>query len=241
MESLFSKTSDVPFCEGKINGIPEIWNTTSSLFISFVAYVALRCGQLNDDVRSIYYVLFMNGFGSMGYHWVIKGSIGYIWKMFDQFTMILALWMGITSCIKICKNSNLELYSIHTLNLFMLICSSCEYDDIFRFLFGIQCLFLLRYYRQMTFKLYYQDYYNFGYRGLKISIIAGLFWVMTEIFCNKYLILGHTVWHIGIAYGMHMVLQFINSIKVCLPTISKQTTLTVKKRMFIPILSNTEL
>ena len=236
LETLFTRTSDVPFCEGKINGIPEVWNTVSSLFISYVAFCALKYSNLTSNIRSIYYLLFLNGIGSMGYHWVIKGSLGYVWKMLDQFTMILALWLGVTICIRLCNNSNTELYTIHSLNIGMLIFSSCEYDELFRTAFGLEALLLIKYYNQLTRRLYINDFYNFGKQGLYISVFAGLFWIMTELFCNKYLILGHTVWHIGISYGMHLLLQFINTVKSCLPTVSRQVKMKVENHLYIPIL-----
>ena len=39
--------------------------------------------------------------------------------------------------------------------------------------------------------------------------ISALTWAVTENFCNKYLIFGHTVWHIGMANGLDNFINFI--------------------------------
>ena len=70
-----------------------------------------------------------------------------------------------------------------------------------------------------------------------IALFAGVFWVITELNCNKYLILGHSVWHFCIAYGMHLFIQFINTIKCNKVACSSVFSLQPKRVLgFVPIL-----
>ena len=230
----FTSVINDPFCEGQISGIPEYWNSISSLFISLVMWGGLHTKDLHQEIKTIYFILFLNGFSSMFFHWTMY----YGWKMFDQFTMIFAIWFGIKRCINLVQyKDNIYLYSLHFLNIVVLVLSVCEYDNIFRTFFTIETLFLIYFHYILTVNLRIKDSYKLGRKGLIISLSAGLFWIVTELHCNKYLILGHAVWHLGISYGMHLFLQFLNSISNSNVSSSKVFTLHPKRVFgFIPIL-----
>jgi hypothetical protein len=231
----FTSSISEPFCEGRILGIPEYLNSFSSLFISLVAYAGLQTKNLNEDIKMIYFILFLNGFFSMGFHWTMY----YGWKNLDQVTMIMCIWFGLKVTLNMCRfRSNIPLYLLHLSNIIILVLSVCEYDSFFRLSFTIESLLLIYVYNVLTYKLFYKDYYGFGKRGLVISMAAGVFWGLTELFCNKYLIIGHSVWHLCISYGMHLLLQFVNTISIVLPTTTRQLyTLHIKRIFrFIPVL-----
>jgi hypothetical protein len=236
----FTSSIAEPFCEGRILGIPEYLNSFSSLVISLVSYAGLQTKNLNEDIKMIYFVLFLNGFFSFGFHWTMY----YGWKTLDQLTMIFCIWFGLRLCINICKyKSNIPSYALHFSNLLIIALSVCEYDGFFRTSFTVECLMLIYFHKVLTMDLHYKDYYGLGRKGLYISISAGIFWIATEIFCNKYLIMGHSVWHLCISYGMHLMLQFVNSISIGLPVVNRYTYNLYLRKIFrvIPVLGEREV
>ena len=68
---------------------------------------------------------------------------------------------------------------------------------------------------------FFSIYNNVGvkyYNGERIVVLIGIYsifisafvWIITEIFCNKYLILGHSFWHIGVSYGVNNIIMYMN-------------------------------
>ena len=82
---------DHSFCEEHLLGLPEYFNSISSLFIIFFGIYGLM--NLHNDlfIDILYASLAIVGFGSTGYHWY--GNIG--WALFDEIPMIVTIFSGI--------------------------------------------------------------------------------------------------------------------------------------------------
>jgi len=242
-----------PFCEGKIRGIPEYFNSISALYILYVGYSGLKKYHKNfvhSDVRTVYFFLTLNGISSFFCHWT---SI-FIWRIIDQLTMIFAIWYGFAfmikakyiknnfkkSCYNDLEKSNNEyifakrrnelistiirqnqntgsvtLLSLHLYNTIMIIVSIFEKTPrYFALMFGIEAILLI-YFFFTIYNIIGVKYHN-GYRivvmiGIYTIILSAFIWIITEIFCNKYLILGHSIWHFGVSYGVNNIIMYMNS------------------------------
>ena len=82
---------DHSFCEEHLLGLPEYYNSISSLFIIFFGIHGLMNRTNETFIDVIYASLAIVGFGSTGYHWY--GNIG--WALFDEIPMILTVFYGI--------------------------------------------------------------------------------------------------------------------------------------------------
>jgi len=82
---------DHSFCEEHLLGLPEYYNSISSLFIIFFGMYGLM--NLHNDIfiDMLYSSLAIVGFGSTGYHWY--GNIG--WALFDEIPIIVTVFSGI--------------------------------------------------------------------------------------------------------------------------------------------------
>jgi hypothetical protein len=82
---------DHSFCEEHLLGLPEYYNSISSLFIIFFGMYGLM--NLHNDIfiDILYASLAIVGFGSTGYHWY--GNIG--WALFDEIPIIITVFSGI--------------------------------------------------------------------------------------------------------------------------------------------------
>ena len=241
-----------PFCEGKINGVPEYFNSISALFILCNGYRGLKRFHnkfVHSDVKTVYLFMILNGISSFFCHW----TSNYLWRMVDQFTMIFAIWYGFSFIIKAIyiknnikkstfkdleKNSNEYVFAkrrnelitnlinknrktgsdillnLHIYNTIMIVISIFEEKPkIFAAMFGIESIFLIYF--------FFSIYDNVGvkyYNGERIVVLIGIYsifisafiWIITEIFCNKYLILGHSFWHIGVSYGVNNIIMYMN-------------------------------
>ena len=58
-----------------------------------------------------------------------------------------------------------------------------------------------------------KDENNNGLKGIIICSVSGIIWAITEAICNKYLLFGHAVWHIGMSTGMCYKINYFNSIR----------------------------
>ena len=82
---------DHSFCEAHLLGLPEYYNSISSLFIVFFGIYGLM--NLRNDlfIDILYASLAIVGFGSTGYHWY--GNIG--WALFDEMPIIITIFSGL--------------------------------------------------------------------------------------------------------------------------------------------------
>lgn len=80
------------FCEGVIDGPPEIVNAITSLFMVFYGACGLFVTRNhNVMIRFISGMLTVCGIGSTGYH----ASMQYGWSMIDAIPMLISSWLGV--------------------------------------------------------------------------------------------------------------------------------------------------
>ena len=95
---------DHSFCEEHLLGLPEYFNSISSLVIVFFGIYGLMNMRNDLFIDILYASLAIVGIGSTGYHW--HGNIG--WALFDEMPIIVTVFSGIiyTDNVHhiICKN-----------------------------------------------------------------------------------------------------------------------------------------
>ena len=88
-------------------------------------------------------------------------------------------------------------------------------------------------------KNYYNDYRRVLIIGLSRTILSGILWGITENLCPFYPILkytySHSIWHIGMSYGMFMIMQYVIYYTLHYKTNKKPN---IYLYLFIPIIEN---
>jgi hypothetical protein len=100
---------DHSFCEEHLLGLPEYYNSISSLVIVFFGVYGLMNMRNDLFIDILYASLAIVGVGSTGYHW--HGNIG--WALFDEMPIIVTVFSGI----------------IYTDNVHYLICNNKVIKD----------------------------------------------------------------------------------------------------------------
>ena len=100
---------DHSFCEEHLLGLPEYYNSISSLVIVFFGIYGLMNMRNDLFIDILYTSLAIVGVGSTGYHWY--GNIG--WALFDEMPIIVTVFSGI----------------IYTDNVHYLICNNKVIKD----------------------------------------------------------------------------------------------------------------
>ena len=216
------------FCEKKIYpNQPEYINAFSALFL---CYISIH--NLTKDISStpqtkskqsktkqsktkqiINWCIFTNGISSFLYHWYNW----YIFKMADEFTMIIPIWLGITYII---YNLNYHSIYIGIFTIYNMLLITLEpfmwFDKYFPVCFGIELFLIFPLYIQtITTSKYknirnHSNHSNQGLKGIIVIASSATCWIITETHCNKYLIFGHAIWHIGMGTGMTYIINFFN-------------------------------
>lgn len=203
-----------PFCEGSLNeGAPEYLNTASSLCMWFWCYYRYTryCdkNELSRDIHFIYSLLLMNCIFSGVFHWTLVMG----WKMFDEITMMLPLWVGIQSILFVLydnekKKLRRSLHVLNTSNVCLIVLNTFPtFQPFFPIAFGVEMLFLGYLYTELV--KFVPDKNKTGERGIQICVSSGLIWGITEVFCHRYLIFGHLLWHIGMPVGVDCIIQYV--------------------------------
>ena len=164
--------------------------------------------QTSNSISIIYWCIFVNGIGSFLYHW----HAWYIFKLLDEFSMIIPIWIGLC---KIMHNLN---YSIHCtgvltfINIFLLVLNVFPwFQDYFPIAFTCEMLILIPLYYQSLKHL--QDETQSGIKGIFICSGSGILWGIIEANCNKYLIFGHSIWHIGMSTGLCYIIEYFKKLQ----------------------------
>ena len=203
------------FCESRIYGKPEIVNSFTSLFISILPF--FYGFPRSKSLRRIFYILIFNGFSSCYYHYYLN----WFGKHLDEISMILATYVGIYKLVLFFPWR--DKFPLFLLDLYFLLMLSIntipEYDILFPFLFAINIFSLL----YLIVEL--EKILPIGNKCLFISLIGFIFWLISEIFCNEYLYLGHAVWHILFPLGF---LQYIYNLDMAIPKLNEYKKKTFK-------------
>ena len=219
----------ITFCERKLYpDRPEYLNAASALYISLISYYMLKCTpRLSNLATLLYLCIFTNGIASFLYHWYAL----YIFKLFDEFSMIIPVWLGIS---KIMLNFEYPTYYIGAFTMFnialLVLDVFPQFDPYFPLCFLFEFLLILPLFYQSLLQSNNTNVYVYhGVKGIIICFGSIIVWVITEKNCNKYLIFGHTVWHIGLSTGLCYIISYFNSLTHCENTFQKYT---FKKRYF---------
>ena len=233
---------DHSFCEASINGLPEYYNSISSLFIIMFGIYGMmnKTNELFIDI--LYANLSVVGFGSVGYHWY--GNIG--WGLLDEIPMILAIYTGIiyadnvhyliynnnNNNNNIINNNSLVQKQIinqkkgrlllYFLSMVTVIITNVmeNFRRLFPAVFTGAVLYL--YYKiflllQIMNPIVKPQVMTTTKNTLCTIAASGTIWVTTEISCNyfKYRIflLGHPMWHFFIGHGFYNLIQLVYFIK----------------------------
>lgn len=207
-------TTTLNFCERKILNT-EYFNSFSSLYLSYLGLFSIITNQnFHPNIIFIYQCIAINGIYSFLYHW----TTFYGFKMFDELTMIIPIWFGILKLLEIIFYKNYYQYLSYSLlfniiNIIFIIMNIFPFfHPFFPIIFGIECLSIIFFcYYLKNYMGFIHNYY-YSQRGILICLLSGAIWIISEIFCHKYLILGHSIWHFSMPYGFHLIFKYLNPI-----------------------------
>lgn len=202
------------FCEKRILGNPEYFSAFSALFITFTGFIGMKFSYIQNRIcYNLLTLLLINGVASFLYHWFGW----YIFKHLDEIPMIIAVWFGIIYILN--KYNNKLSYVI--CNIYFVFALSIntipDFQDLFPLLFGLPLMSMVP---LICYEYKKKNNSNksislfLGTKGILLSFMSALIWIYTEFNCNKYLILAHSLWHIGMALGLYYVIISLNFLKL---------------------------
>lgn len=205
------------FCEKKIYpNQPEYFNSITAIYISIISlYFLRRTHNLSNNTILVYYCICINGLSSFLYHWYSW----YIFKLFDEFSMIIPIWLGISSIL---FDFNIPIPYIGLLTLYNIILLVFDvfvvFDNYFPIFLTLELLLLFplfyysvkKYNKIRNFPTLFKD----GLIGITVCSVSGIIWFVTELKCNKYLLFGHPLWHIGFSTGICYIITYFTNLKV---------------------------
>ena len=198
------------FCEKQLfPNQPEYINAFSAFFLCYISMKNLRIpkhkkiGPIKDV---IYWCIFANGISSFTYHWYGW----YIFKLADEFTMIIPIWLGAVEIIYHLNYPHIYIGAITLYNASLLVFDTFMWFEFyFSLFFAMELLLLIPLYIKSLHKQ--RDPKRLGLKGIIISSASGICWWITERNCHIYLIWGHAVWHIGIGVGLSYLINYFSS------------------------------
>jgi hypothetical protein len=229
---------DHNFCEMNIYGQPpEYINSYSALFLCFIGFFGLIKNIRLNDTAFIYISLIVNGFASFMYHYTNQLGFG----MLDRASMLMII-------IYFCNLSFhiFEMYRFKYIDFLRIISTiyfttlimvyGLHYELLFDILFGVY-LFTTIFF-MVIIEYFYEkneipvEILNYGWISVGLITIAGIFWIITESYCNyhpiiKYLY-GHAIWHICVSLGAYFMTILMTYLLV------KNRKSKIKSFLFIP-------
>ena len=196
------------FCEKKLYpNQPEYFNSISALFICYMSYKDLKKShKLSNITILIHSCIFTNGIAAFLYHWFDW----YIFKLLDAYSMIIPLWIGIGDLLIRLEYSNIYIIITTIINQIILVLTVFPwFDKYFAWCFAGEMLLLIPLYKQSL--LITTNNKKKGLKGLIICTGSGIIWVITERNCNKYMLLGHSIWHIGMSIGLSSLIGYLDN------------------------------
>tara|TARA_B110001452_G_scaffold267618_1_gene278513 strand:- start:1311 stop:1841 length:531 start_codon:yes stop_codon:yes gene_type:complete len=163
--------------------------------------------NISKSAVLLYLCIFTNGIASFLYHWYAL----YIFKLLDEFSMIIPMWLGLSK-ILLKLNYPIECIGIITIyNMLLLVLDVFPwFDPYFPPSFAVELLLLIPvYYNSLK---YNNDLNHDGIKGILICSGSGIIWAITEMYCTKYFIFGHVIWHIGISTGLCYIITYFNNL-----------------------------
>ena len=199
---------DHGFCESTIyENIyqPEFINSVSSLCITFVGIFGLIYNsRYQPNISMVYNTFIINGICSCMYHYT--HYIG--WGLADRFSMILMVVYCYNICIQYLNMNNLIKIICISFIVSLLTVTGLNNETLFNILFGVFLISIIVCINMARLSLTYQRY-ALGKKGIQYIVLAGVLWIITEMFCNhiwimKYMV-GHAFWHIGVSIGGYYI------------------------------------
>ena len=194
------------FCESRLNNYdpPELFNAYSSLIISI--YPLYLGFPENDILFNTAILFFINGITSFYYHY----KLNYIGKQADEIAMIVSTYYGIWILLKIFLKQKKKVNFYNAINTFYMFSFTIvnldtTFDFYFPFLFGGYLLgFLYLIARISTINNI------FILKNIFISLLGGIFWVISELNCNEITQYGHIMWHILFPLGLYRIILSVD-------------------------------
>jgi len=214
---------DTRFCERKLfPNQPEILNSISALYICYISYKDLLKLQnsrrielhANPIIIMTHSCIFINGIAAFLYHW----TESYLFKICDAYTMIIPMWLTISNIfIRInVPYTWIIIFSLINIIILLLIVYSW-FDYYFPFVFGFEMLLIIPLYSKTIMHNRISNIntklINNGSKGICICGLSAAIWIISEKYCNIYLILGHSIWHIGMSTGVSYILNYFYNIQ----------------------------
>ena len=209
----YYQNNHIYFCEKKLYpNSPEYLNAISSLYICYQSYIDIISPKIinNNSTIIINSIIFINGIAAFFYHW----NNNEIFKLMDAFTMIIPLWFTLSYLLFLFKFSPIFQIILSFVNILILILSTYTFFDYyFPLCFASQLLLIIPLYKySITFIHKNNNIINIGLKGIFICSSSGAIWIISEFNCNKWMIFGHPLWHIGMSTGVSYLLRYISLI-----------------------------
>ena len=194
------------FCESRLNNYnpPELFNAFSSLIIS--VYPFYFGFPENDILFNTSILFFINGLTSFYYHY----KLNYIGKQADEIAMIISTYYGIWILLKIFfkQKNKVNIYNVfNTFYMFGFIIVNLDtyLDFYFPFLFGGYLIGFL--YLIVRVSMINNIYIL---KSIFISLLGGIFWLISELNCNEVTQYGHILWHILFPLGIYRIILSVD-------------------------------
>jgi hypothetical protein len=257
MNPINFNTYDHNFCESTIysNGQhPEYANAISSLFISCIGYKGLTNPHNNFSTIMLYSSLIINGITSCGYHYY--NTIG--WGLLDRMSMVLIAMSSTYLFIQhihrflifdkwLQHETITKLIHVGVMLYFTVLFTigGLHWENTFNTLFGLFLASLAVYMlliekHQDNLKIPHQIV-NLGWTGVHYIFKSGIFWIITETFCNylsifKY-VFGHVWWHVFVSFGGYLISLIPVYLHICR---NGYKPVIIKYKGFMPFLDYAE-
>ena len=207
----------IQFCERRLfPDRPEYLNCISALYISGIGlYKLFLHKEISKSLEIIYWCIVTNGTMSFMFHY----TGWYLFKLLDEISMIIPLWLGLSNFLHDLKYSTKYIGLLTFLNISLLGLNVFSwFSNYFPIVFASELLLIIPIYYQVFNKtktniiINKYDYIkNEGGQGILLCCISGSIWFITELNCNIYFILGHSIWHIGMSTGLCYILEYFDT------------------------------
>lgn len=228
------RTPRTPFCEGIIDGAPELINSVTSLAMLFYGLAGLFISHNhNMTIRIISATLAVTGIGSTIYHYTLFSG----WGQVDGLPMLISSYLGAHTALDAViykriaidyddhdryetMSSILSLVVMVGLSFSLALSAIEETEQYFSVLFlipelgiaiGALLIRLVSHYDLNDEGM--NRAFKHMYIGVGVSVTAAIFWAVTENLCPTYTwmryLFAHGFWHVGISVGMYFLMQFL--------------------------------